>query len=109
MIQINSKTPIIAAGFIGLLVIVFACKKDFLNKQPTGAVSEILLANKSGVDQLLIGAYSMLDGIGGVNGNVQSSADNWVWGSMAADDCNKGSDPSDNAPDMHNTVSSPKL
>lgn len=83
-----------------LLGVVYSCKKTFLNKQPSGAVDESLLANKTGVNGLLIGAYSLLDGVGGAGGNVESSPDNFVWGGIVGGDANKGSDPSDNSPDM---------
>ncbi|HEY8783976.1 MAG TPA: RagB/SusD family nutrient uptake outer membrane protein [Mucilaginibacter sp.] len=98
MKKLNYK--FIAMTAIFLSVAVYSCKKSFLDKLPSGAVGEALLANKTDVNGLLIGAYSLLDGVGGAGGNVESSPDNFVWGSIVGGDSNKGSDPSDNAPDM---------
>jgi hypothetical protein len=80
---------------MGLFV---ACKKTFLDKQPLGSSSETTLANKAGVNGLLIGAYSMLDGIGGpsTGGAPYSQAvSNWVFGGVASDDAHKGSTDND--------------
>jgi hypothetical protein len=80
-----------------LLVISFACSRNFLNKPPQGALLPSTLANTAGVKSLLIGAYSMLDGQGGATVGYQfgNGPDNWVFGSVAADDAYKGSTPSD--------------
>lgn len=65
-----------------------------------GSLNTIILANKAGVDGLLIGAYSLLDGTyGGQPGNTwMTGTDNWGYGSVAADDAHKGSTPDDQAP-----------
>jgi len=79
-----------------LLAIIFACNKQFLDKKPLGALSQSSLANKTGVDGVLIGAYAMLDGQGGAPGTTWGSAvSNWVFGGVCADDAYKGSTPSD--------------
>ena len=90
----------IAITAILLLAVIYSCKKSFLDKQPSGAVDESLLANKAGVQGLLIGAYSLLDGVGGSGGNVESDPDNFIWGSVVGGDSNKGSTAGDNAPDF---------
>src|SRR5258706_6469998 len=78
------------------LLIVFACNKSFLDKQPQGALSSGVLANKTGVEGLLIGAYHMIGGQGGAAGtNWGAAASNWVYGSVCADDSYKGSIPTD--------------
>lgn len=78
------------------IVIAIACNKQFLDKQPLGALSQSSLANKTGVEGLLIGAYAMLDGEGGAAGTSWGSAvSNWVFGGVCADDAYKGSTPSD--------------
>ena len=51
------------------LLITFSCDESYLEIQPYGSVSEATLANEQGVDLLLIGAYSLLDGGGTVGGN----------------------------------------
>lgn len=71
-----------------------ACKKSFLDRQPTGSLSENVLANKTGVEGLLIGAYHMLGG----SANWGSAPSNWVFGSVAADEAYKGSIPGDQPP-----------
>jgi hypothetical protein len=85
---------IIPAGLV-FLVMAYACNKNFLNKPPLGTLSPTLVANKAGVDGLLIGAYSLLDGNGGNGGGWGAAGSNWVYGSVAADDAYKGSTPSD--------------
>jgi hypothetical protein len=94
-------------GFAGLLLI-YACGKHYLKVPLPGASDASALANKAGVEGLLIGAYSLLDGIGaigngggepgltdGSGGIWETSADNWVYGSVAGGDDHKGSDPGD--------------
>lgn len=82
-----------------VLITTVACKDEFLNVTPLGVLSETTLANKAGVELILTGAYSLLDG---VQTNVGSpfpdwtgSADNWVYGSVASDDAYKGSNAGD--------------
>ncbi|MEX2513844.1 MAG: RagB/SusD family nutrient uptake outer membrane protein, partial [Cyclobacteriaceae bacterium] len=62
------KNKIIVAASV-LLGITFACSEDYLEIEPFGSVSESTLANEQGVDLLLIGAYSLLDGGGTHGGN----------------------------------------
>ncbi len=52
---------IIALGSMVFLTSIYSCKK-VLDKSPAGVLQASTLANKAGVDGLLIGAYSMLDG-----------------------------------------------
>jgi len=83
-----------------LICAVYACKKSFLDKPALGQIDPALLSNKAGVESLLIGAYSELDGYGG-NGAGQSAApSNWMFGSITGGDAYKGSDPSDGANDQ---------
>src|ERR1700730_5248724 len=90
------RLKFIIPACMALVLILFACKKSFLNKTPLGALSQSSLANKTGVQGLLIGAYSMLDGEGGAAGTSWGSAvSNWVFGDVCADDAYKGSTPSD--------------
>lgn len=84
------------AGSIILVTAIAACKKDFLNRPPLGTLSPDIVANDKGVQGILIGAYSLVDGSGGNPGsNWSSAASNWVYGSVVADDAYKGSDPAD--------------
>ena len=45
------------------ILILYSCTKDKLNQPALGLVDESTLANKHGVEGLLIGAYSLLDGV----------------------------------------------
>ena len=74
----------------------FSCKKSFLEHNPLGALDENVLSNKAGVEGLLIGAYSLLDGFG-AGGNWDASGSNWVYGSVVGGDAHKGSDAGDQA------------
>lgn len=82
-----------------LLVVLFACKKSFLDKAPLGSFTPGTVANKTGVQAVLIGAYHLLTGQGAASlsyGNSWGAApSNWVFGSVDADDSYKGSTPSD--------------
>jgi len=93
--------------YILLTVLVFtaqffySCKKA-LEQPPLGSLSEEIVANKNGVNGLLIGAYAALDGtgdngtsLGGGGDAFQASPSNWVFGSIAGGDASKGSDGSD--------------
>src|SRR5438876_328757 len=87
------------------LIIIYACNKKFLDKPPVGPVTQEALANKAGVQGLLIGAYSLLDGVGaagttgvpklispdGSGGIWEGSADNWIYSSVPGGDDHKGS------------------
>ena len=73
-----------------------SCGEEFLEKVPLGVVSDVVLANKEGLDQLLVGAYAQLDGLGHNPGAWPSSGpSNFVWGSVSSDNSYKGSDPVD--------------
>ncbi len=88
---------IITAIFITFIsVIIYACNKD-LDKQPQGFLLPSNVANKTGVERLLIGAYALLDGenLPGPGNAYGSAGSNWVYGSISADDSYKGSIPSD--------------
>ncbi|MFY7910444.1 MAG: RagB/SusD family nutrient uptake outer membrane protein [Emticicia sp.] len=82
-----------------ILASIISCKDEFLNVQPLGVLSEANLSNKVGVDLVLTGAYSLMDGVQtNVNsafGDWQGAADNWVYGSVASDDAYKGSNAGD--------------
>ncbi len=84
---------------LSFLVILYACDKSYLEVPAAGALSQDVLANKIGVEALLVGAYSLLDGQGSSagtsNGPWATSSSNWVYGSVAGSDAHKGSDPGD--------------
>jgi hypothetical protein len=90
------KYKYLIPGSLVLVFVLYACGKDFLNKQPLGALSPTLLANQAGVQGLLIGAYHDLTGEGtSQQGAWGSAPDNWVYASVVADDAYKGSTTTD--------------
>jgi hypothetical protein len=98
MRRIHFKYFILIGIVVALSVTIHSCKKD-INVAPVGSLSPGVLASKAGVDGLLIGAYSMLDGYTSLPANGytswETSMDNWVYGSVAADDAFKGSNTTD--------------
>jgi hypothetical protein len=93
MKKINYKI-LILAGIITSVGVVTACKK-FLNKPPLGTLNPQVLATEKGVQGLLIGAYSLVDGEGAAGDGFASGASNWIFGGVTSDDAYKGSDPTD--------------
>lgn len=81
-------------GCLSFLLIILSCQDRFLEKGPLGAVTGTTLATKSGVNGLLIGAYSLLDGVGanGTGDTWHTGISNFLLGSIAADDSHKGSE-----------------
>jgi starch-binding outer membrane protein, SusD/RagB family len=87
----KAKYILILPGVALLMLGIQACKKSFLDKAPLGSISQQTLANKAGVQGLLIGAYAMLRG----HADWGSAPSNWTYGSVAGGDAYKGSTPSD--------------
>jgi hypothetical protein len=78
----------------GALVITYSsCDEGFLERRPKGTVFTEGLGTAEGVDALLIGAYSLLDGAGSYSGwpaeSYAASVTNWIW-NTASDDAYKG-------------------
>jgi starch-binding outer membrane protein, SusD/RagB family len=88
------KNHILLIITLAVLVIAGACKKDFLTITPNGALDQTVLATEAGVNGLLIGAYSMIDGSSNTVG-LQSTASNWIWGDMRGLIADKGTDAGD--------------
>ena len=90
---------IITLSSLLVLASTISCKEEFLNVQPLGVLSESNLTNKIGVELVLTGAYSLMDGVqtnvGSAFADWQGAADNWVYGSVASDDAYKGSNAGD--------------
>lgn len=94
--KVNYK--VIIPVFLAFVVLLYACGKSFLNKPPIGGLDQNTLSNRAGVEGLLIGAYSLLDGVGGAgqdDGPWTAPASAWVFGGVCSDDAHKGSDPGD--------------
>jgi len=99
MKKLNFK--IVALCSIAIFTAAYSCKK-VLDKVPTGVLPGASLANKTGVDGLLIGAYSLLDGYyqGQPGTNYGSGISNWTYGGIGADEAYKGSTTDDQGPDL---------
>jgi hypothetical protein len=79
--------------------ILGSCKKDFLDVKPTGSLDQGLLTTTDGIEALLVGAYSMLDGVSSQFG-WEAASSNWVYGSIRGMEGNKGTDSGDQ-PDIN--------
>lgn len=77
------------------LTLSISCKNEFLDITPDGELDASVLATKEGVDALLIGAYSMLDGVSSVGFGWEAASSNWLFGSIRGLEANKGSDAGD--------------
>ena len=62
-----------------LIGLSFSCSESFFDIKPQGAASLVSLSNKNGVNAILIGAYSLLDGVGAGNTGRQSTISNYVF------------------------------
>ncbi len=82
--------------YITIFVAAIACSDDFTEVPAIGALSDESLQNEVGVNLLLIGAYSALDGNrNNLTGNQFSfGGDNW-WFDVLSDDAHKGSTDGD--------------
>lgn len=78
--------------------VIVSCSEDFTDIDPVGSLSDASLQNATGVDLLLTGTYSVLDGMrnGGPGADWTKSGDNW-WLDVISDDAHKGSTDGDQA------------
>jgi len=84
--------------YLTIIALVFACSDEFSEVPAIGALSDATLLNETGVDLLLVGAYSTLDGIrnNAPGAEWNGSGDNW-WLDALSDDAHKGSTDGDQA------------
>jgi len=94
---LRSKLAIVTGTLTTLGIITFACK-DFLDIPPQGAVEEVSLETRAGVEGALIAAYRSLDCSSSSAGSWGCAASNWVWGSVPSGDAYKGSNLGDQQP-----------
>ena len=95
------KKYIIVIIMLAVIGVWDSCKSDFLTVAPTGGLDQGLLQNTKGLDALLVGAYSMIDGVSSQYGSGwESTASNWVFGSIRGMEANKGTDGGDQ-PDIN--------
>lgn len=80
------------------LMVFIGCSEEFTQVPAIGALSDDALKNAQGVDLLLTGAYSVLDGIRNSQGAADwaVTGDNW-WFDVLSDDAHKGSTDGDQA------------
>ncbi|SHI56418.1 Starch-binding associating with outer membrane [Tangfeifania diversioriginum] len=80
----------------GCLLVTFSCSEDFLEKEPPGAAAGSVMESPEGVEALLIGAYSNLNGTDANRSDFGGAmATDWTYGSGASDDCYKGTSSGD--------------
>ena len=92
----NFKLKVLIPATLILLGGSYSCKK-YLDQAPIGSLIPEVLATRAGVDGVLIGAYSVVDGVfdGQTGSPWETGTDNWVYGSVVAGDAFKGSNPGD--------------
>ncbi len=87
-----------SAIWLTILIVILAisdnCSKDFLDVKPFGSLSEEVLASEDGINTLLTGAYSSLDGRCATFG-WGSATSNWLYGDIRGMIANRGSDAGD--------------
>ena len=79
-------------GIAVFVLCVLSCKDDFLEVGATGSLAEVQMTSYDGIDGVLIGAYSALNG---VFGGRFEAPNHWVTGSITGGEANKGTDPGD--------------
>jgi starch-binding outer membrane protein, SusD/RagB family len=94
MIKILNKMKKIIILLVAVFI-SFSCSDSFFDLKPQGRASLAQLSTKNGVNALLIGAYSLLDGVGAGNTGRQSTISNYVFGGISSDDAVKGTDAGD--------------
>jgi len=79
-----------------LPVLLASCGKEWLEVRPVDSVDQYSLANAEGINALLIGAYSMLDGVTSVSFiDWGGASSNWLYGDIRGLIANKGTDAGD--------------
>ncbi|AYN68471.1 RagB/SusD family nutrient uptake outer membrane protein [Euzebyella marina] len=91
----NRNTNRLIIVLVTMLGFGSSCSDEFLEVPPTGVLADAQVSTADGIDGLLIGAYSMLNGY--LTGNRGSTPNNWLTGSILGGDANKGTDPGDGA------------
>ena len=84
------KTPSLLLG--AMLVATMSCSDEFLQVAPTDSLADAQVSTKAGIDGLLIGTYSALNG---VFGNRFEGPNHWATGSVMGGEANKGTDAGD--------------
>lgn len=96
------KKRINIPAFIFVLVALLnSCSENWLNVDSKGTLNELVLANEEGINSLLVGAYSMLDGVSAQFG-WESASSNWLYADIRGLAGNKGTDAGDSG--MENAI-----
>jgi tetratricopeptide (TPR) repeat protein len=94
--MIMKKRRLIYMVYGALVFSVVSCSKSFLERNPQAELTYPQIESKEGVDGLLVGAYSLLNGnVDGTWGNYASAPSQWLLGEVAADNAHKGSNNGD--------------
>lgn len=81
---------------LGISLVFGGCSKSFLEKIPQGQLSTDQLNDKAGIEALLLGAYSVMNGnVSGTWGNYAAAPSQWVFGEITSDNAHKGSEQTD--------------
>lgn len=98
---------IIAKTSLVFFALAISCSDSFFEKLPPASASASQFYNEKGIDYLLIGAYSLLEGVGATSDGtayyfdaeyyVGGAGSNWLFGDVRAGDAAKGSDDYDQA------------
>ena len=89
---IKNKIKTISVAFLSLMFLSVSCTDEFLEVGATGSLAEAQMSTYAGIDGVLIGAYSALNG---VFGSRFEAPNHWVTGSVTGGEANKGTDPGD--------------
>ncbi len=84
------KKPSLLLG--AMLLASMSCSDEFLQVSPTDSLADAQVSTKAGIDGLLIGTYSALNG---VFGNRFEGPNHWATGSIVGGEANKGTDAGD--------------
>lgn len=83
------KLPVL---LLALMMVSVSCSDEFLEIAPTGSLADAQVNTKAGIEGLLIGTYSALNG---VFGNRFEGPNHWITGSILGGEANKGTDAGD--------------
>ena len=83
---------ILIIALTGSFTAMFSCSDEYLVKEPPGSAAGSVMESPEGVEALLIGTYSNLQGQGRFGGAM---ATDWTYGTGASDDGYKGTSTGD--------------
>lgn len=89
--KLIKNKSILTSGLVLLLIGAGACNKSFLERVPIAGISEQTLLTKHGVEGMLIGTYSILNGTARFNSaDFNNGISNSLVAGIASDDAKKG-------------------